>query len=97
MELLGTAVVSIWLGMRTRKKAQKGSLPTVKYFFYGRGRPGAEALVDELAEAHWSFMDGYAEAMMAWARGSPEPHDLDWQCSDGGPPGCPRCAGVRVP
>ena len=38
---------------------------TVEYFFYGRGRPGTEALLEELAEAHWSFMDGYAEAMIA--------------------------------
>jgi uncharacterized protein YciI len=37
----------------------------VEYFFYGRGRPGTEALAEELAEAHWSFMDGYAEAMIA--------------------------------
>jgi uncharacterized protein YciI len=36
----------------------------VEYFFYCRGRPGTEALV-ELAEAHWSFMDGYAAAMIA--------------------------------
>ena len=37
----------------------------MEYFFYCRGRPGTEALADELAEAHWSFMDGYAEAMIA--------------------------------
>jgi uncharacterized protein YciI len=37
----------------------------VEYFFYCRGRPGTEALADELAEAHWSFMDGYAAAMLA--------------------------------
>ena len=37
----------------------------MEYFFYCRGRPGTEALVEELAEAHWSFMDGYAEAMIA--------------------------------
>jgi uncharacterized protein YciI len=37
----------------------------VEYFFYCRGRPGTEALLEELAEAHWSFMDGYAEAMIA--------------------------------
>ena len=33
----------------------------VEYFVYCRGRPGAEAL----AEAHWSFMDGYAEQLIA--------------------------------
>jgi uncharacterized protein YciI len=37
----------------------------VEFFFYCRGRPGTEALTDELAEAHWSFMDGYAEQMIA--------------------------------
>ena len=37
----------------------------MEYFFYCRGRPGTEALADELAEAHWSFMDGYAEQMIA--------------------------------
>jgi uncharacterized protein YciI len=37
----------------------------VEYFFYCRGRPGIEALLEELAETHWSFMDGYAEAMIA--------------------------------
>jgi uncharacterized protein YciI len=37
----------------------------VEYFFYCRGRPGTEALAEELAEAHWSFMDGYAAAMIA--------------------------------
>ena len=37
----------------------------MEYFFYCRGRPGTEALLEELAEAHWSFMDGYAEAMIA--------------------------------
>jgi hypothetical protein len=42
----------------------------VEYFFYCRGRPGTEALLEELAEAHWSFMDGYAEAMASgsWPR-----------------------------
>ena len=37
----------------------------MEYFFYCRGRPGTEALAEELAEAHWSFMDGYAAAMIA--------------------------------
>jgi uncharacterized protein len=39
--------------------------PTVEYFFYCRGRPGTEALSEALAEAHWSFMDDYAEQMIA--------------------------------
>lgn len=39
--------------------------PIVEYFFYCRGLPGTEALLEELAEAHWSFMDRYAEAMIA--------------------------------
>jgi uncharacterized protein YciI len=37
----------------------------VEYFFYGRGRPGCEVLLEELAEAHWSFMDRHAAAMIA--------------------------------
>ena len=37
----------------------------MEYFFYCRGRPGTEALAEELAEAHWSFMDRYEEAMIA--------------------------------
>ena len=47
------------------EKARKLAWLTVEYFFYCRGRPGTEALLEELAEAHWSFMDGYAEAMLA--------------------------------
>jgi len=37
----------------------------VEYFFYCRDKPGGQALREELAEAHWSFMDGYAGAMIA--------------------------------
>ena len=37
----------------------------MEYFFYCRGRPRTGALLEEFAEAHWSFMDGYAEAMIA--------------------------------
>ena len=37
----------------------------MEYFFYCRGRPGTGALLEELAEAHWSFMDRYAAAMIA--------------------------------
>jgi uncharacterized protein YciI len=37
----------------------------MEYFFYCRGRPGTEALLEELVEAHWWFMDGYAAAMIA--------------------------------
>ena len=37
----------------------------MEYFFYCRDRPGTAALRDELIEAHWSFMDGYAEGMVA--------------------------------
>lgn len=35
------------------------------YFFYGRDEPGSGSRRLELAEAHWSFMDGYADAMIA--------------------------------
>ena len=59
------AVVRIWAGLRAPKKARKVACLTVEYFCYCRGRPGTEALAEELAEAHWSFMDGYADAMLA--------------------------------
>jgi uncharacterized protein YciI len=51
--------------LTARKKAWKLACLIVEYFFYCRGRPGTEALLEEFAEAHWSFMDGYAEAMIA--------------------------------
>jgi uncharacterized protein YciI len=38
---------------------------TVEYFFYCRDTPGTELLLEKLAHAHWSFMDGYADAMIA--------------------------------
>lgn len=37
----------------------------MEYFFYCRDRPGSGVLRSELNEAHWSFMDRYAEAMIA--------------------------------
>ena len=37
----------------------------MEYFVYCRDRPGAESLRTELTEAHWSYMDGYADAMIA--------------------------------
>jgi uncharacterized protein len=37
----------------------------VEYFIYCRDKPGTGTLRDELAEAHWSFMDRYADAMIA--------------------------------
>jgi hypothetical protein len=58
-------VVRIWAGLREPKKARKVACLTVDYFFYCRGRPGTEAPLAELAEAHWSFMDRYAQAMIA--------------------------------
>jgi uncharacterized protein len=51
--------------LTARKKAWKLACLIVEFFFYCRGRPGTEALLEEFAEAHWSFMDGYAEAMIA--------------------------------
>jgi uncharacterized protein YciI len=36
----------------------------MEFFFYCRDRPGTEELLEEFAEAHWSFMDGYADAMI---------------------------------
>jgi hypothetical protein len=35
------------------------------YLFYGRDRPGVGELRRQTAEAHWSFMDRYADAMIA--------------------------------
>jgi uncharacterized protein len=51
--------------LTARKKAWEVACLTVEYFVYCRGRPGTEALAEQLAEAHWSFMDGYAEQMIA--------------------------------
>jgi hypothetical protein len=64
-------VIELWRGGRQelgRRTARKLRCLTVEYFFYCRGRPGTEALADELAEAHWSFMDGDAAAMIVRGR-----------------------------
>ena len=37
----------------------------MEYFFYCRDKPGTEAIRDRTTEAHWSFMDGYADGMIA--------------------------------
>ncbi|GHA10445.1 hypothetical protein GCM10010372_07750 [Streptomyces tauricus] len=37
----------------------------MEYFFYCRDRPGSMPLRWELNEAHWAFMDRYAEQMIA--------------------------------
>jgi uncharacterized protein YciI len=37
----------------------------VEYFLYCRAKPDSEALWSQLVEAHWSFMDRYANAMIA--------------------------------
>jgi uncharacterized protein YciI len=37
----------------------------VKYFFFCRDKPGTASLREQLAEAHWTFMDGYAGRMIA--------------------------------
>jgi uncharacterized protein YciI len=37
----------------------------VEYFFYCRAKPDVEPLWSRLTEAHWSFMDQYADAMIA--------------------------------
>ncbi|MEU6738482.1 YciI family protein [Streptosporangium sandarakinum] len=37
----------------------------MEYFVYGRDRPGAFGLKVRLSEEHWSFMDGYAELLVA--------------------------------
>lgn len=38
---------------------------TVEFFVYGRDRPATEQLRSDLLEAHWAYMDHYAEAMVA--------------------------------
>ncbi|GGP79884.1 YciI family protein [Streptosporangium pseudovulgare] len=37
----------------------------MEYFVYGRDRPGTFGLKVRLSEEHWSFMDGYAELLVA--------------------------------
>jgi uncharacterized protein YciI len=37
----------------------------MEFFFYCRDNPGTAQLRDEIAEAHWSFMDTYADTMIA--------------------------------
>ncbi len=37
----------------------------MEYFFYCRDKPGTAELRLQLLEAHWSFMDDYAEGMIA--------------------------------
>jgi uncharacterized protein YciI len=39
--------------------------PLVEFFIYCRDKPDTDAILEELAEAHWSFIDGYADAMIA--------------------------------
>lgn len=37
----------------------------MEYFFYCRDLPDTETLRGPTTEAHWSYMDGYADAMIA--------------------------------
>ncbi|GAA2295125.1 YciI family protein [Nonomuraea roseoviolacea subsp. roseoviolacea] len=37
----------------------------MEFFCYHRDRPGSGALRDELLEAHWSYMDGFAAELIA--------------------------------
>jgi uncharacterized protein YciI len=37
----------------------------MEYFFYCRAKGGMEAVWEQQTEAHWSFMDGYADEMIA--------------------------------
>jgi hypothetical protein len=50
------------------RTARKLACLAVGDFVFCGGRPGTEALVEELAEAHWSFMDGDGGAMLARGR-----------------------------
>ena len=36
----------------------------MEFFFYCRDNPSSGALRTQLLEAHWSFMDGYADGMI---------------------------------
>ncbi|BCJ26905.1 YciI family protein [Actinocatenispora sera] len=47
----------------------------MEFLCYHRDRPGSGALRDELVEAHWSYMDGFAAEMIA--RGPTLADDLD--------------------
>jgi uncharacterized protein YciI len=38
---------------------------SVEWFVYCRDRPGSAQLRAQLTEAHWSYMDGFADAMIA--------------------------------
>ena len=37
----------------------------MEFFCYHRDRPDSDALRDELVEAHWSYMDGFADELIA--------------------------------
>lgn len=37
----------------------------MEYFFYCRAKPASQTLWAQLTEAHWSFMDRYADSMIA--------------------------------
>ena len=37
----------------------------MEFLVYGRDRPGTAALRDELTEAHWAYMDGFADVLVA--------------------------------
>lgn len=41
------------------------SVRDIDYLFYCRDKPDTAALLDRLCEAHWSFMDGYADRLLA--------------------------------
>ena len=38
----------------------------MEFFIYCRDKPDTDAFLEVLAEPPWSFMDGYADAMIAW-------------------------------
>lgn len=52
------------MGSAVRSRPDSGG-PNIEFFVYCRDRPGSATLRDELIEAHWSFMDGYADSMIA--------------------------------
>jgi uncharacterized protein YciI len=66
----------------------------VEYFCYCRDNPGTAQLRDEIVEAHWSFMDTYADTMIA--RGPTLTEDRETATGSMHIVGLPDAEAVRV-
>jgi uncharacterized protein YciI len=66
----------------------------VEYFYYCRDNPGTARLRDEIVEAHWSFMDTYADVMVA--RGPTLTEDRETATGSMHIVGLPDAEAVRV-